>query len=56
MVMAGLRGAVAPPLGGWLAVAIGPVQVLLMGGALCFYSGARMLQSKFVKQEKILGR
>jgi MFS family permease len=56
MVMAGLRGAVAPPLGGWLAVAVGPVQVLLMGGALCFYSGARMLQSKFVKQEKILGR
>lgn len=49
MVMAGLRGAVAPPLGGWLAVVCGPVQVLLMGGALCFYSGVRLLQSKFAK-------
>jgi MFS family permease len=49
MVMAGLRGAVAPPLGGFLAVVCGPVQVLLMGGALCFYSGVRMLQSKFAK-------
>ncbi len=49
VVMAGLRGAVAPPLGGWLAVAVGPVQVLVMGGALCFYSGARLLQSRFAK-------
>jgi MFS family permease len=49
VVMAGLRGAVAPPLGGWLAVVVGPVQVLVMGGALCFYSGIRMLQSKFSK-------
>ncbi|MBX7067455.1 MAG: MFS transporter [Parachlamydiales bacterium] len=50
VAMAGLRGAVAPPLGGWLAVACGPVQVLIIGGALCFYSGIRMLQSKFVKE------
>lgn len=49
VVMAGLRGAVAPPLGGVLAVGFGPIQVLVMGGALCFYSGMRMLQSKFVK-------
>jgi MFS family permease len=50
VAMAGLRGAVAPPLGGWLAVWLGPVQVLVMGGALCFYSGVRMLQTKFVKE------
>jgi MFS family permease len=49
VVLAGLRGAVAPPFGSWLAVAAGPVWVLMMGGALCFYSGARMLQSRFVK-------
>jgi MFS family permease len=49
VVMAGLRGAVAPPFGGYLSVYLGPVQVLIMGGALCFYSGIRMLQSKFVK-------
>jgi MFS family permease len=59
VVLAGLRGAIAPPLGGWLAVVLGPVQVLAVGGVLCFYSGIRMLQSKFVKdpsKEKILGR
>lgn len=49
VVMAGMRGMVAPPMGGWLAVALGPVQVLIMGGALCFYSGAGLLRSKFVK-------
>jgi MFS family permease len=54
VVLAGLRGAVAPPLGGWLAVALGPVQVLVVGGALCFYSGIRMLQSK-ASSEKVLG-
>jgi len=52
VVMAGLRGAVAPPLGGWLAVVCGPVQVLILGGALCFYSGARMLKKQ---PKKILG-
>ncbi len=49
VALAGLRGAVAPPLGGWLAVLCGPVQVLMMGGALCVYSSVRMLQSKFAK-------
>lgn len=49
VVLAGLRGAVAPPCGSWLAVVCGPLWVLMMGGALCFYSGARLLQSKFVK-------
>lgn len=50
VVMAGLRGAVGPPLGGILSGLLGPVSVLMMGGALCFYSGVRMLQSKFVKE------
>jgi MFS family permease len=50
VVLAGLRGAVGPPLGGWLSVVSGPVQVLAIGGALCFYSGIRMLQSRFVKE------
>ncbi|MGB7979091.1 MAG: MFS transporter [Chlamydiales bacterium] len=49
MVMAGLRGAVAPPFGGWLTVALGPLQTLIIGGSLCFYSGIKMLQSRFVK-------
>jgi MFS family permease len=49
VVMAGMRGMVAPPLGGWLTVRFGPVQVLVVGGILCFYSGARMLRNKFVK-------
>lgn len=50
VAMAGLRGAVAPPLGGLFSVFIGPVQVLIVGGILCFYSGIRMLQSKFSKE------
>lgn len=49
VALAGVRGAAAPPLGGWLAVMLGPIQVLVLGGVLCFYSGVRMLQSKFVK-------
>ena len=50
VMMAGMRGMVAPPLGGWLAVVFGPIQVLIMGGALCFYSGARLFHSRFIKE------
>lgn len=50
VVSVGLRGAFAPPLGSWMAVVFGPLQVLLLGGVLCFYSGVRMLQSKFSKE------
>lgn len=46
VVMAGLRGAVAPPLGGWLAVVWGAVPVLITGGLLSFYSGLRLLPRK----------
>jgi MFS family permease len=50
VAMAGLRGAFAPPFGGWLAMVMGPVEVLIIGGALCFYSGVRMLQTKLIKK------
>lgn len=46
VVMAGLRGAVAPPLGGWLAVMWGAVPVLMAGGLLSFYSGLRLLPKR----------
>ena len=49
LVLAGIRGAIAPPLGCWLAVLFGPVAVLVLGGALCFYSGIRLLQSRYSK-------
>ncbi len=49
VVLAGLRGAVAPPLGGWLTVVYGPVWILLMGAALCFYSGLKICGGFFVK-------
>ena len=52
VVLVGLRGAVAPPLGGLLVGVLGPVQVLILGGALCFYSGAKMFARK---PQKILG-
>ena len=55
VVLAGLRGGIAPPLGGWLAVLFGPIGVLVFGGALCFYSGASLLRSPFARsQEKVL--
>ncbi len=44
VVMAGLRGAIAPPLGGFLAVGCGPIQVLIMGSVLCFYGSLKMLR------------
>lgn len=52
VVLVGLRGAIAPPLGGWLSVVLGSTQVLLLGGVFCFYSGIRLLQSRFKLQEK----
>jgi MFS family permease len=45
VVLAGLRGGVAPPLGGFLAVSCGSIGVLLLGGVLCFYSGLRLLKA-----------
>jgi hypothetical protein len=39
VVMAGLRGAVGPSLGGWLTFLWGPIEILCIGGLLCFYSG-----------------
>ncbi len=55
VVMAGLRGAVGPGLGGLLAVMIGPIQVLCISGAFCFYSGIFLLKkfSFFEKQREI---
>ncbi len=49
VAMAGLRGAVAPPLGGLLSVFLGPVQVLFLGSAFCFYSGFQMFQKRLKK-------
>lgn len=46
LVLAGMRGAVAPPLGGALVGMLGPVQVLVMGASLCIYSGFRFLSKK----------
>jgi MFS family permease len=40
VAMAGLRGIVGPGLGGILTAMWGPIQVLMVGGVLCFYSGA----------------
>jgi MFS family permease len=53
VAMAGLRGAIAPGLGGWMSVLVGPVQVLLMGGILCFYGGMFMLRRRV--EEKVGG-
>jgi len=44
VVMAGLRGTVGPGLGSFLAVMVGPIQVLCLGGVFCFFSGALLLK------------
>ncbi len=49
LMMVGVRGAIAPPLGGWLAVALGPIEVLCLGSLLSVYSGIRLLKSRFAK-------
>lgn len=56
VVLAGLRGAVAPPLGGWLSAIWGPIQVLVLGGALCFYSGVRLYQTRRAKTDYLYNK
>ena len=53
LALVGLRGAVAPPLGAWLVALLGSSEVLVLGGLLCFYSGTRLLQSRYAKIEPI---
>jgi len=44
VMLGGLRGGVAPPLGGWLAMAWGPLGVLFLSGIFCFYSSLVILK------------
>ncbi len=46
VMLAGVRGAVGPGLGGLLSVLWSPVQVLWMGSILCFSSGFWLLRKK----------
>lgn len=50
VALAGLRGAVAPPLGGMLVVSLGPIAVLILGGAFCLSGGIWLFQKK--REEK----
>jgi MFS family permease len=54
VVLAGLRGSVAPPLGGMLSVLWGPISVLVLGGVLCFYSGFRLIRRRSLEEQEIL--
>ena len=44
MAMVGLRGAIGPPIGGWLSVGCGTLPVLGIGAALCLWSGIWILK------------
>jgi len=46
VMMVGVRGAVAPALGGLLCVYLGPLAVLAMGALLCVYSGFYIANKK----------
>ncbi len=52
VVLAGVRGGIAPPLGGSLTSLFGPIGVLLTGGLLCFYSGATLLRKRLLVVNK----
>lgn len=54
VVLAGLRGGVAPPIGGLLAVSFGSIGVLVMGGLLCFYSGLSLLRGRGVEKIEMI--
>ncbi|HAB99360.1 MAG TPA: MFS transporter, partial [Parachlamydiales bacterium] len=58
VVLAGIRGAVGPSLGGLLAVSFGPAVVLVIGALFCFYSGLRLYPFRlpFAAQESAIGR
>jgi MFS family permease len=55
VMLAGLRGAVGPGLGGVLSVLWGPIQVLCVGSILCLSSGFWFLR-KSVKSSLIVKR
>lgn len=55
VVLAGLRGGVAPPLGGLLAVVSGPIAVFTLGGLMCLYSGVNLLKSRNLKVQETVG-
>jgi len=46
VVLAGLRGGFAPPLGGWLSLSFGSIPVLGIGAFLCLWSGLRKKSDK----------
>ncbi len=53
VVLAGLRGGVAPPVGSFIAFLFGPIGALALGGFFCFFSGFALLRDKlrFVYRE-----
>lgn len=46
VVMAGLRGLVGPPLGGWITAGFGAVAAMGVCSLLCFFSGLGLHRSK----------
>lgn len=52
VVLAGLRGGVGPSLGGWIAVAFGPLAVLFLSGIFSVYSGLSLFRSSYAQEEK----
>jgi hypothetical protein len=56
VMMVGVRGAAAHPLGGFLSGVIGPLGVLGLGVVFCFYGGWKMLSKQFVKQPVLLSK
>ncbi len=53
IALVGVRGMVAPPIGGFFSSLLGPVYVLIMGVFLCVYGGYRMLFSPHLRAHEL---
>ncbi len=53
VVMVALRGSIAPPLGGLLAIFMGPYAILSLGISFCLYSSFQLMKGKVFILEKL---
>ncbi len=54
LMMVGVRGAIAPPFGCWFTALRGPIEVFILGGLFCLYSGIGFLRSRFAQEQIVV--
>lgn len=53
VVLGGLRGGIAPSLGGWMSVALGPIIVLVLSSIFSLYGCFNFIKSSFFKRKQL---